>query len=303
MSLQDAISQGQPIPSGMLGELTESSALFPDTGALKAQFDADGYLFLRGLHDPDRVLAARAEVFGRLEAIGEIAPPAAEGIATGESHRTEAVADLGAFWRSVSEGPRLRAVTHGARIREIVGTVRGERVRPHDYIFLRPAPVGRSTGPHCDYPFFTRATEQVVTVWTALGPVPIGDGPLVVVEGSHRFADLVEATRGFDVARDSGRTATRAENHVAFARSRGARLLSADFGPGDIVIFGMFTWHGALDNHSACGRVRLSSDVRFQPVGAAEDPRYFGPDPGGTTGAGYGELNGAKPLTEPWHTR
>jgi hypothetical protein len=35
--------------------------------------------------------------------------------------------------------------------------------------------------------------------------------------------------------------------------------------------------------------VRLSTDVRFQP--------------GGTTGAGYGELNGAKPLTEPWHIR
>ena len=31
--------------------------------------------------------------------------------------------------------------------------------------------------------------------------------------------------------------------------------------------------------------------------------RYFGADPGGTTGAGYGELNGAKPLTEPWHIR
>ncbi len=30
---------------------------------------------------------------------------------------------------------------------------------------------------------------------------------------------------------------------------------------------------------------------------------HSGPNPGGTTGVGYGELNGAKPLTEPWHTR
>lgn len=35
----------------------------------------------------------------------------------------------------------------------------------------------------------------------------------------------------------------------------------------------------------------------------AMDPRYSGPHPGGTTGAGYGELNGAKPLTQAWHVR
>ena len=286
-----------------MGGLTDSSALFPDAEGLATRLAADGYLFLRGLHDINQVLAARAEVLGRLEAVGEIAPPAVDGVAAGASRRKEAVADLGAFWRSVSEGPRLRAVSHGPRIREIMGTVVGQSMHAQDYMFLRPAPVGRSTGPHCGYPFFARATEAVFTVWTAFGPVPISDGPLVVVEGSHRFADLVEGTRGFDVARDSAREAARAEDHVSFAHARGARLLSADFGPGDIVIFGMFTWHGALDNHSARGRVRLSTDVRFQPVGAPQDPRYFGPNPGGATGAGYGELNGAKPLTEPWHIR
>jgi hypothetical protein len=65
----------------------------------------------------------------------------------------------------------------------------------------------------------------------------------------------------------------------------------------------MLTLHGSLDNHSALGRVRLSSDVRYQPAAEPTDPRYFGPNPGGTTGAGYGELNGAKPLTQAWHVR
>ena len=301
--MPDCLSQGEPVPDGMMGELVDSSALLSDTAALCARLEADGYLLLRGLHDAAAVMAARREVFERLEAVGEVAPPAVEGIATGASRRREAADDLGAFWRSVSEGPLLRAVTHGPRIRAIVGRILDEPARPHDYMFLRPAPVGRSTGPHCDYPFFTRATERVVTVWTALGPVPLSDGPIVVVEGSHRFDDLVAETRGFDVARDPDRRATRPENHVAFARSRGARLLSADFGPGDMLVFGMFTWHGALDNRSPAGRIRISSDVRFQPAGEPEDPRYFGPDPGGTTGAGYGELNGARPLTEPWHAR
>jgi len=43
--------------------------------------------------------------------------------------------------------------------------------------------------------------------------------------------------------------------------------------------------------------------VRWQPAADPIDERYFGPRPAGTTGAGYGELNGAKPLTEDWHTR
>jgi hypothetical protein len=65
----------------------------------------------------------------------------------------------------------------------------------------------------------------------------------------------------------------------------------------------MTLMHGALDHHQPEGRVRLSCDIRFQPEADPMDPRYFGPNPGGTTGAGYGELNGAKPLTEPWHVR
>ena len=301
--MSKCIAQGEPVPRSMMGEFVDSSAVFPDTDELSRRLQNDGYLFLRGLHNISAVRAARREVFERLQEVGEVKSPPEDGIFTGVSHRREREADLGAFWQAVSEGPCLRAVTHGSRIREIMTCVLGEATLPHDYAFIRPAPVGRSTGPHCDYPFFARATERVVTVWTALGPVPLSDGPVTVIEGSHRFQDLIQATRGFDVACDTSRKSTRPENHIGFARARNTRLLSAEFGPGDMLIFGMFTWHGTLDNHSPLGRLRLSSDVRFQPLSDPRDSRYFGSNPGGTTGAGYGELNGAKPLTEPWHTR
>jgi hypothetical protein len=49
--------------------------------------------------------------------------------------------------------------------------------------------------------------------------------------------------------------------------------------------------------------VRISCDLRWQPAALPIDERYFGPDPTGTTGAGYAELNGAKPLDQPWHVR
>jgi len=87
------------------------------------------------------------------------------------------------------------------------------------------------------------------------------------------------------------------------ARERRTRLLTAHFQPGDAIVFSMSLMHGALDYHAPHQRVRVSCDVRFQPVADAQDPRYFGPHPTGTTGVGYGELNGAKPLTEPWHVR
>ena len=64
-----------------------------------------------------------------------------------------------------------------------------------------------------------------------------------------------------------------------------------------------YTVHGTLENHSKDNKIRLTCDIRFQPKNEPKDPRYFGTNPGGTTGAGYGELNSARPLNEDWHIR
>ena len=298
-----AWTQGRPLPGTRVGGAPRQRAVAADGAELRRRLAADGYVFLRGALDVGEVQAARVEVFERLVAVGEIRPPAIEGISTGESRRAETVGDLGAFWKSVSEGPALRRVTHGPRLGTVLARIVGEPVRAHDYMFLRAAPLGRTTGLHFDYPFFTRATERVYTTWVPLGDVPATDGPLVIVEGSHRFTDLHDRVRGFDVVYDTSRKAQLATDFAEFADGRNCRILTADFRAGDICVFGMFTLHGSLDNHSPVGRVRLSCDVRYQPATEPIDPRYFGPNPGGTTGAGYGELNGAKPLIHAWHVR
>ncbi|MFM8682077.1 MAG: phytanoyl-CoA dioxygenase family protein, partial [Alphaproteobacteria bacterium] len=148
---------------------------------------------------------------------------------------------------------------------------------------------------------FTRMHDQVWTVWTSMGDTPVSRGPLMVVENSHRFSDLVDSVVGFDVVRDTSRKAAFAENAIDFARARGTRLLTADFRAGDVILFGMYLLHGSLDHHDAGGTVRVSTDLRWQPARMPVDPRYFGAEPTGTTGAGYGELNGAKPLDVDWH--
>jgi hypothetical protein len=105
------------------------------------------------------------------------------------------------------------------------------------------------------------------------------------------------------VARDTTRKATLAQDALTLARERGTRLMTRNFEAGDVVIFGMYILHGSLENHSPLQRVRLSCDVRWQPADLPLDERYFGAHPSGTTGVGYAELIGAKPLTQEWHVR
>jgi len=295
--------KGRAVPAALMGELTDSAALLGEPQLLRKRLQEDGYLFLKGVLPPDAVRAARHEVLQRLVQVGEIAEPADAGIATGTSRRAELEPDLGGFWKSVSETPVLRNVSHGSAIGAILSLLFAEPARPQDYMFLRAAVPGRATGLHFDYPFFTRAHDQVATVWLPLGDVPVSDGPLVVVEGSNQFRDLIDPMIGFDISTDKTRKADLGIDAITLAEQRHTRLLTRNFEAGDIALFGMYTAHGSLDNHSSIGRVRLSCDVRWQPVSLPVDERYFGSNPPGTTGVGYGELVGAKPLTQEWHVR
>ena len=295
--------QGAPIPESLVGELTDSTALRGAPDQLRSRIQQDGYLLLRKVVDRNQIQAARGEVFSRLEEVGEIRAPATEGIATGTSRRRQQVPDLGEFWRSVSQGPALRAATHGEHIQGVMTQVLGQPARPHDYLFLRPARVGQSTRLHFDFPFFARRSNQIHTAWLALGDIPTQEGTLMLVEGSNQFDDLVSGVKQIDYDSQESPTVQVMEDTAGFVRSRSTRLLTTHFGPGDVVVFDMFTMHGTFDNRSPDGRVRLSCDVRWQPAADPLDPRYAGTHPAGTTGVGYGELNGAKPLTDDWHSR
>ena len=299
----DCRVHGKPVPHDVLGEFRDSTALMSDSSALQTRMAEDGYVFLRGVIGPSPIAMARHEVFCRLADVGEIAEPPRDGIFTGHSKRAEQHADLGQFWQSVSEGPSLRRATHGPEIQYALDTLFGEIARGYDFIFLRPGVVGRFTFLHYDFPFFSRGTKNVVTAWTAIGDIPTTEGPLFILENSHRFDDLIEPVQQIDYNSKDSPQVQMMSDAVEFARSHGSRLLTANFEPGDVILFGMTTMHGSFDNCSPCNRTRLSVDVRWQPASEPIDDRYFGANPAGTTGIGYAELNGAKPLTEPWHTR
>lgn len=301
--MQTIVAQGESINAEYLGSLRDSAAVVDDAGELLRRMDEDGYIYLRSFFDHDEVMAARRDIFTQLASVDEIAEPVLDGIFTGKSTRDDKQPDRGKFWRAVSETWTLRRLSHGRQLHNLMDVVLQQSSRVQDYIFLRPAGPGKHTHIHCDAPFFTRTTDQVATAWIALGDVPSHMGPLFIVENSHRFDDIVQQFRGIDVSADTSPKTSLDMSPLAFAESRNTRLLTTDFTAGDVLIFGMYLLHGALDNVSTDNRVRLSCDVRYQIASAELDPRYFGSDPTGTTGASYGELVGAKAMTEEWHQR
>lgn len=293
------VLEGRRLAPDAVAPMTDSSPLLADGARLRARFAEDGFVFLRGALDRDHVLAARREVLGRMAEVGEIALPAEAAQPTGSSRRAELHPDLGGFWRSVSEGPALRRAVHSEGARAVASALLDEPVRPFDFVWLRAMLAGRSSPLHFDHVYMNRGTDRLVTIWIPLGDVAIADGPLAVVEGSHRFDDLIASYRGHDVDRDPSRPGHVADSARAFLDRRRARLLTADFRAGDLCVFGMFTLHGSVDNASPAGRVRLSVDSRWQAADQPMDERWSGPDPKGHGGKGYGALSSARPLGAP----
>ncbi len=289
-----ATIDGRAVPAALIG------ALQPVTGADGRRDLADrGYALLRGALDRDAVLAARDEILARLHSVGEIAAPARDAIATGTSRRAELHPDLGAFWRAVSEGAALRRVTHGAALRERMSGLLGAPAAAFDFVWLRVMASGRASPLHLDHPYMNRGSARVLTIWIPLGPAALEDGPIFIVENSHRFDDVIADYAGRDVDRDPARPGHIAGDAIDFAARRGARLLTADFAPGDCLIFGLFAIHGSFDNRAPTRRVRISSDIRYQPAADPMDERFAGPDPPAHGGKGYGCLSAAQPLTAP----
>lgn len=288
---------GRDVPPSMLGEFRNSNGLTDDTATLRQRLAADGYLLLRGLIAPSAVQAARAEVLARLREVDEITGPDDAPVATGTSRRSALHPDLGAFWRSVCEGEALRACVHGPAVTGAMAQLLGVPAVPFDFAWLRAVTAGRASPFHFDHPYMNRGSARVLTGWVPLGDVALSEGPLVAVERSQHFDDLAARVRGRDVDREAGFSGSFSEDAIDLAQSRGSRLLSADFRAGDVLIFGMFLFHGSLDNRSPAGKLRLSCDVRFQPADDPRDDRWFGSPPGGHGDRSYGGLNGAQPLT------
>ena len=298
-----ALIDGIKVPNSLLGNLNETNLDKANNSDLKSALEKDGYLFLRNIVDKKIIGNARHDIFKKLNEVDELSNPFNEGIASGRSIRDKLFNDRGQFWENISSTKSLRTVTNGKALENIFTRIFETPSIGFDFIFLRAVAGGKFTHMHCDAGFFTRKTQKILTCWLVFTEVTLDRGPLFIIEGSHKFWDIQEKYNGFDVDIHKNKKATIDIHPVEFAKKRNTKILTAEFKPGDALIFGMYTVHGTFENHAKDNKIRLTCDIRFQPKNEPKDPRYFGVKPGGTTGAGYGELNSARPLNEDWHIR
>ena len=299
----EALINGVKVPSTLLGLLKETSLKNKSDEQLRNSLNNDGYLLLKDAIDKNDITKARNDIFEKLNQVDELADPFSEGISSGRSRRDELHKDRGVFWENVSNTESLRKITNGNNLKDVFSKIFGISSIGFDFIFLRAVSGGKFTHMHCDAGFFTRKTQNVLTCWLVFTDITIDKGPLFIIEGSHKFSDIKTKYKGFDVDIHKHMKATIDTDPITFAKQRNSKILTTQFRPGDALIFGMYTVHGTFENYANDKKIRLTCDIRFQPNNEIKDPRYFGPNATGTTGAGYGELNSARPLNEDWHVR
>lgn len=290
------ISAGEPldITEDALGILRDSSPLLGDPNALRERMSEEGYLFLPGLLNREDVFAARREVLSRLAAAGYLDPayPPESAIAS-PTKRSAFLPDL-----LCKDNQPLAKVLYTGPMISLFETFFGKPVLHYDFTWFRSIPPGRGTNSHCDIVYMGRGErEQLFTAWTPMGDIDFEEGGLMILEGSHRHQKLKSTYGQMDVdsfcenkpnAKSWGKVwgtgGALKGNPNQIRRSLGGRWLSTEFRAGDVLIFSMFTIHASLDNRS--NRIRLSSDSRYQPAGAATDERWVGQNP-----VGHGEAS------------
>ncbi len=257
-----------------LGELESADHLRNDPAGLRQVMDERGYLFFRRLLDPGTVLDARAEILLKYAILGEIDDrhPVDDAIA-GDGSAVR-YANLRAFSESVRSGPAYLAVTDAPEVLAVHEALLEGPVRSFDMRWPRFVRPGEGCGFHCDGPYMNRGTERIFSSWIPLGRVDRHEGALIILEDSHRSEKLHAGYLRADADRD-GLTWLDDDPKVV-QREYGARWLTIDFEPGDVLCFRMDTLHGALDNRSETGRCRLSSDSRYQRIDEPADPRWSG---------------------------
>lgn len=293
-------SLGFELDPNAFGFLSDSSEFIEDVPRLHERIEQDGYLFLRGFFNRDDVMAAREVVTDRLMAAGILNPayPASEGVVadvtvvnersafvpTGSS---SPVKTFNADELTESNQPLQNLLTKGTII-DFFSRFLGGPARRLNYIWFRALGKGRGTAPHCDWVYMSRGTPRLFTTWVPLGATPLDVGGLMILENSHKKAALLNnyLTRDVDSyclnspnakKLESGEMlfewdGTLSKNPYSLREKLGGRWLTAEYEPGDLLIFTMRTIHASLDNQS--NRIRISADTRYQLASDPVDERF-----------------------------
>lgn len=285
-------SYGRPLDMGedKIGRIRDSSDAAEDFDELRRRLEEDGYLYMRGYLEREKVLAAREAITRRMSTEGILNPnyPEIDAIC-GEGEGLFFCPDL------AKESEKVQELLYKGRLPDFYRKLYGEEIRHYDFTWLRAMRPGKGTNPHTDLPYMGRGTHQHLTCWMPYGDIPYKLGGLMILEGSHNRMDLLENYVYRDVdsycenkpeqkkrADDGGWTftGTLSRNPPMVRETFDGRWLTTEYEAGDFLTFGMFLVHASVDNETK-ETFRISSDSRYQRASEAIDERWIGANPPG----------------------
>lgn len=256
--------------SNRLGRLQETpDHELQNRDALWDRIRDQGYLLLRNQIPAADVLAFRQYYFSRLADSGLVreGTEPVEGIASGDGI-DPGLYRQALFGEIVSSQEYEALCTHPA-VRDWFEWFLGADTHLHKRRILRHTQpgengIGTATQAHYDLVYLREGTDRVLSMWIPLGDCPVDLGGLIYLEGTHHAIMAEEAER-----RLKRPAASITADLPELADEYDSRWLVTDYAAGDVVVHSAHVIHAALDNVRTDGRMRLSTDIRYQ---RASDP-------------------------------
>ncbi|KUJ15932.1 uncharacterized protein LY89DRAFT_735074 [Mollisia scopiformis] len=305
-------SSAGSIESSCLAQL-KSTSLDTPLEEMKARYERDGYLFVKGVLPPEDVIEARRQYFNYLGPTGltkEASDPAA-GIYCGsdprlwlapgklrtafglEGHNPEYVDRM----LAVHAAPWYRGFSAHPTIKSFIERLTGwEDSTLLERSILRPnVPGGEATQVHYDQIFLRGGPPTTVTAWVPLGSCTIRGGGLLYLEDSVGIGEKLEkyfAEAAKDFSEEEKISAFNAammdtgfleRDAGKFGKEWQRKWLAADYEAGDVVFHHPFIVHASAVNEDEDGRIRLATDLRYVEKGKPFDERWmkiYEPDDG-----------------------
>lgn len=235
-----------------------SNDLLDNPQALRERSGRDGYLFFRGLLDPDKLTEVRRQILEICAQHGWTEPGTdpVDGIAAPGVVHVEGQPHFNQVYRGeIMCLEVFHALAHEPALLEIFETLFQEEVLVHPRNIARiifPQAKQFTTPPHQDF-IHIQGTEDTWTSWIPLASCPEELGGLAVLAGSHK--DGLFEVKPMLGAGGLG-IETEAMPH---------QWVYSVFEPGDVVLFHSLTVHKGLPNRSE-DKMRISVDFRYQGV-------------------------------------
>lgn len=255
----------------------DATPLLDDVDSLRKQADQDGYLFFKNFYNVDAIMEVRKQIASILDKHGLLNKdfPTLDGVVDLKSiHEKLTLEDVNwngvgvpeYIYKEVQKLEVFHALAHDQKILTLFQTLFGEPAFPHPRHIARIMLPHRqliTTPSHQDF-LHIQGAEKTWTCWMPLGDAPEKMGSLSMLEGSHKAGLL-----GIVKAPGAG-------GLESILCGLGYEWVSGDFTIGDMITFHSHTVHRGMPNQIK-NRIRISADMRFQPINAPIESRSLLP--------------------------